>query len=303
LRSRNIKPGFFKNEALWDLPPLTRILFSGLWCLADREGRLEDRPKRIKVEVLPADDYDADAGLQALHGCGLIERYEADGVHYIQILKFLKHQTPHVKEAPSTIPAPCKNQTGIVQAHDEHQKNTSVAPPDSLIPDSGFSDCGGCGGTRVPAREDNDHDDGGNDHDSNDPVRENGRIVHKNSDIVHNIGVFGNDGDAKVYRENMVTIEDKAKGMGMAWALSDVQKANALMADYTPAWLLEAMDRAAGGQASCRSWRYIEAILRAWRQNSGIDSDKQPKARASPSALKLAPEADGDPYNGYERLE
>ena len=48
-RSRNIKPGFFKNEDLLDLPYEYRLLFVGLWTLADREGYLEDRPKRIRM--------------------------------------------------------------------------------------------------------------------------------------------------------------------------------------------------------------------------------------------------------------
>ena len=47
-RARNIKPGFFKNEFLAEMPCEVRLLFIGLWTLADREGRLEDRPKRIK---------------------------------------------------------------------------------------------------------------------------------------------------------------------------------------------------------------------------------------------------------------
>lgn len=37
-RARNIKPSFFKNEDLADLNPFDRLLFIGLWCLADREG-------------------------------------------------------------------------------------------------------------------------------------------------------------------------------------------------------------------------------------------------------------------------
>ena len=48
-RARNIKPAFFKNELLAELDAFDRLLFIGLWCLADREGRTEDRPKRIKM--------------------------------------------------------------------------------------------------------------------------------------------------------------------------------------------------------------------------------------------------------------
>lgn len=52
-RNRTIRAGFFQNEILGALPPLARLLFVGLWTIADREGRLEDRPLRIAVEILP----------------------------------------------------------------------------------------------------------------------------------------------------------------------------------------------------------------------------------------------------------
>jgi uncharacterized phage protein (TIGR02220 family) len=105
-RSRNVKPGFFKNEYLAELEPLTRLLFEGLWCLADREGRLEDRPKKIKIEVLPYDNCDIDKMLDALMFSKerFIARYEVNGEKYIQISNFRKHQTPHATEIDSVIP-------------------------------------------------------------------------------------------------------------------------------------------------------------------------------------------------------
>ena len=108
-RARNIKPGFFDNEILGELPALTRLLFIGLWCLADREGRLQDRPKRIKKELLGYDDVtaeDVDNMLQQLHDNDFIQRYEIAGEKYIQVINFLKHQNPHCKEQASVIPAP-----------------------------------------------------------------------------------------------------------------------------------------------------------------------------------------------------
>ena len=75
MRSRNIKPGFFKNEVLVQLPFEQRLLFIGLWTVADRAGRFEDRPTKIKMELFPADNVDVDAGLQALHDNGFILRY------------------------------------------------------------------------------------------------------------------------------------------------------------------------------------------------------------------------------------
>lgn len=131
MRARNLKPGFFTNDVLAECAPLARILFAGLWCMADRAGRLEDRPKRIKAELLPYDKCDVDALLDELQKHGFIVRYDAAGVGYIQVVEFQKHQEPHVKERASTMPAP-----------DSHGASTVQKPlnpfPDSqsLIPDS-----------------------------------------------------------------------------------------------------------------------------------------------------------------------
>lgn len=110
-RIRSIKPGFFLNDELAELPPLDRILFAGLWTLADREGRLEDRIKKIKAEILPYDDHDIDVAIERLASKSFIQRYEVKGCKYIQILNFLKHQCPNVKEHESIIPAPYKHST------------------------------------------------------------------------------------------------------------------------------------------------------------------------------------------------
>ena len=105
-RARNIKPGFFKNELLAEMPPETRLLFMGLWCLADREGRFEDRPKKIKMELFPCDSFSIEDSLALLAKDGFLLRYEVDGKRYAQVVNFTKHQMPHHKEVPSDIPAP-----------------------------------------------------------------------------------------------------------------------------------------------------------------------------------------------------
>ena len=105
-RARNIKPGFFKNYDLADLGPHVQLLFAGLWCLADREGRLKDQPRLIKAEVFPYYDTDVNGGLTLLNESGFVKRYMVDGVGYIQILKFKEHQSPHNTEKASTLPGP-----------------------------------------------------------------------------------------------------------------------------------------------------------------------------------------------------
>ena len=133
-RARNIKPGFFKNETLAECSPLARLLFAGLWCLADRAGRLEDRPKRIRAELLPYDDGSVDAMLDELHQAGFILRYLAGGQRFIQVQNFAKHQNPHCREPESAIPAPGEHCTSTVQEQNEHR--TGPADSLNLIPDS-----------------------------------------------------------------------------------------------------------------------------------------------------------------------
>lgn len=135
-RSRNIKPGFFKNDVLAECDPLARLLFAGLWCLADREGRLEDRPKKIKAECLPYDDCDCDGLLDQLAGRGFIVRYVVDSVGYIFIAEFKKHQNPHVKEQASTIPAPPTASQGDDMPSASTVQAQEIPERAGLIPDS-----------------------------------------------------------------------------------------------------------------------------------------------------------------------
>lgn len=157
-RSRNIKPGFFSNEYLAELEPLARILFIGLWCYADREGRLEDRPKRIKSDILPYDSCNINKLLNSLASSPekFITRYIVDSKQYIQINNFLKHQNPHIHEVTSVIPAYDSTVhtlykygtsmvygTSTIQAPDKHKscRADSFNPhTDSLIPHTDTSD-------------------------------------------------------------------------------------------------------------------------------------------------------------------
>lgn len=105
-RTRDIKPGFFKNEQLAECSFAARLLFAGLWTLCDREGRLEYRPKRIKAELFPFDAVEIPELAVELNGQKLIVLYEAGGQQYLAIPTFPKHQRPHPKEAQSELPQP-----------------------------------------------------------------------------------------------------------------------------------------------------------------------------------------------------
>lgn len=144
-RARNIKPGFFKNEILGVADPLYSLLFEGLWVLADRSGRLEDRPLRIKGEVFPyRDGLNVDAMLNWLESNGFIRRYTAQGKKCILVLEFVKHQNPHKNEAESELPAPSDDCTkpeeiGTTPEIIGSTRADSLSS-DSLIPDSPILD-------------------------------------------------------------------------------------------------------------------------------------------------------------------
>jgi len=106
MRTRNVKPALFKNEVLGAHEPIVTLLFIGLWCLADREGRLEDRPLKIRNELFPQRNVDVDAALGWLNEQKFIKRYAIGETKYLQILAFKKHQHIHSNEAPSEIPGP-----------------------------------------------------------------------------------------------------------------------------------------------------------------------------------------------------
>ena len=134
-RSRNIKPSIMANEQLAELPPIARLLFIYLWMLADREGRLEDRPKRIGALALPYDrEADVDQLLEQLADAGFITRYQAGRMAIIQINAFTKHQKPHVRELASELPGPDQSTTQAVPKHDLGSAEASPRSPDSLLP-------------------------------------------------------------------------------------------------------------------------------------------------------------------------
>jgi len=143
MRARNIKPKFFKNPDLADAGPIAQLLFAGLWCMADKEGRLKDQPRVIKAEVFPYYDADVNGELTVIERLGLIRRYVTSGIAVLEVMNFKKHQSPHHTEKPSDLPAyvaekPKKPTPRVI--HGEAPVNPPLDdggnPSDSLIPDS-----------------------------------------------------------------------------------------------------------------------------------------------------------------------
>ncbi len=138
-RARNIKPAFFTNEDLAELPPLTRLAFIGLWTIADFKGCLAWRPKRIKVQVLPYDDVDMEDVINDLAAGGFVLRYEVAGEGFVKIKNFIRHQNPHKQErdAGSNVPDYPDAEHASPQRVEALRNNFGTASEANvLIPDS-----------------------------------------------------------------------------------------------------------------------------------------------------------------------
>lgn len=151
-RARNIKPAFFTNDLVAEMTPWSRLLFIGLWTLADREGRIHYRPKKIKMELFPGDTIDVEPLILELVSHGFVSTYISDGIDVLEVVNFVKHQNPHPKEKASELPArkpetagnheqvesePDENGTSReITGHDLENNKPSGLNPSSLIPDS-----------------------------------------------------------------------------------------------------------------------------------------------------------------------
>jgi hypothetical protein len=105
-RTRSIKPSFFKNEYLAECEPMARLLFVGLWTLADSQGRMEYRPLRIKAELFPYDNCDIVCLLKQLADRGFVRAYESGDVKVLEIPTFGEHQRCHPDERDEGLPPP-----------------------------------------------------------------------------------------------------------------------------------------------------------------------------------------------------
>lgn len=126
-RIRSIKPEFFEDENLAKLPPHDRLLFIGIWLLADKNGILEDRPTWIKAKVFPyenGDTVDVSRMLPRLVSGRYLIRYTAEGRNLIAVRNFTKHQRITGKEGLSEGRYPLPSNDLYQETHTGHIVDT-----------------------------------------------------------------------------------------------------------------------------------------------------------------------------------
>lgn len=102
-RIRSIKPDFWTDEKVVELSAFARLLFIGLWNFADDDGRMQYSPKKIKMQIFPADTLDISELFGEIRRESLINIYVVDDIEYLEIVNFSKHQKID-KRTPSKLP-------------------------------------------------------------------------------------------------------------------------------------------------------------------------------------------------------
>ena len=104
-RIRTIKPEFWRNETLSELPEATHMLAAALLNYVDDEGYFNANPKLIQAECCPLRDRSVsiDDSLAQLSKAGYLRLGAgSDGRKYGHIIKFLDHQVIN-RPTPSKI--------------------------------------------------------------------------------------------------------------------------------------------------------------------------------------------------------
>lgn len=108
---------------------MARLLFIGLWTLADRDGRLENRPMRIKAELFPYENCDMASLLTQLADRGFVRAYEAGDKRVLEIPKFRDHQRCHPDEKSEGLPPPCESaETAVFPEQNAKPGNPTTEP-------------------------------------------------------------------------------------------------------------------------------------------------------------------------------
>lgn len=104
-RIRSIKPDFWTDEKIVELPYEVRLFFIGSWNFADDSGNLQRSARKLKMQIFPADVIDCEPLIQSLIDAGLFIEYSVNGEEFIHIKGFKDHQVVN-RPSKSSIPTP-----------------------------------------------------------------------------------------------------------------------------------------------------------------------------------------------------
>jgi hypothetical protein len=130
-RIRSIKPEFWVSEQIAECSTNARLTFIGMWTFCDDNGVHPAKPKTLKAELFPMDDYsavDVASWVDELLRVGLLAKFTDGGVEYWHVTGWHRHQKidrPSYKYSP---PPGCPS-PAIRRMLAEGTTNDHRAPP------------------------------------------------------------------------------------------------------------------------------------------------------------------------------
>jgi hypothetical protein len=142
-RIRTVKPEFWVSEQIAECSPNARLTFIGLWNFCDDNGVHPAKPKTLKAELYPMDDFsaaDVAGWMRELVGAGLVVEYEVDGELFWHVTGWAKHQKIDRPSAKYPVPPALSDSTTTRRAalpsdretFDESSPNARPAPPPGM---------------------------------------------------------------------------------------------------------------------------------------------------------------------------
>lgn len=135
-RMRVVKPEYWTSEQVVECSRDARLLFIGLWNFSDDAGIHPYNPKRIKMEIFPADpvtDEEVLGWIQELIDRGLLLEYEAEGKKWLQVTGW-HHQ--RIDKPTYKHPKPNSTTTPRGVSEDSQRSHRHVAPGSVPVPGS-----------------------------------------------------------------------------------------------------------------------------------------------------------------------
>ncbi|MPZ14312.1 MAG: hypothetical protein GEU73_07785 [Chloroflexi bacterium] len=141
MKIRSVRPEFFSDPRLVNITPRGRLLYIGLWCYVDDEGRGEWLPKLIEGSVFPLEQVDINTLLGELVDAARIVPYEVDDRMYFWLPSFERHQKPQ-RKFDSKIPEPPPRDTHDTLTTDATPASSSVTLDDDITPGESVGESG-----------------------------------------------------------------------------------------------------------------------------------------------------------------
>ena len=121
---RGVKPDYWTDEDIVELSIPARLLFIGLWNHACDNGHLQDKPKQIKMRVLPGDDVSVADLLRELATKKRIQR----GAGWITVPNLGQHQKIDVRYFTSCDKEGCEDPPEKVSQRESRRANGVHTP-------------------------------------------------------------------------------------------------------------------------------------------------------------------------------